>query len=283
MCELLDLLHLGRPEVVGVYLLEAPEPALVDCGPSTCMDTLERELAWRGLRVGDLRHLYLTHVHFDHAGCAGSLVRANPRLLVHVSEIGAPHMIDPSRLESSARRVTGAEFDRVWGAVVPVPADNVRPLEDRVNGLRVLPTPGHAKHHVAFVSADGDCFAGDSAGVRISPAELVVPPAPPPDVDVEAWLSSLDRIAAATPARLCLAHFGVFEDVEAHLERMRARLLEWVELVRGGVSEDAFAEARAEELEREVAPPLVAAYAQAAPSRHTFAGLRRYVERAAAR
>lgn len=280
MPELIDLAPFGHLNVIGVYLLESPELALVDCGPSTCLETLERELAERDVELSDLRHLYLTHIHFDHAGAAGGLVRRNPRLLVHVSEVGVPHMIDPSRLESSARRVMGPEFDRLWGAVVPIPAGSVRPLGDHVNDLRVLPTPGHATHHVAFVSPEGDCFAGDVAGIRISPADLILPHAPPPDIDIEGWLHSLDLIGEAAPERLCLPHFGIFEDVETHVECMRSRLLEWLELVRGGVSEDAFAEACAEEVEREVPPQLAAAYVLAAPFRHAHAGLQRYLSRA---
>ncbi|MGH3042049.1 MAG: MBL fold metallo-hydrolase, partial [Gaiellaceae bacterium] len=124
--QLLDLRHLGRERVIGSYLLDGDEPALVDCGPGSTVEALREGLAARGLEIGELRHLVLTHIHLDHAGAAGSLVRENPRLLVHVSEIGAPHVVDPSRLERSARRLYGDDFDRLWGALEPVPEENVR-------------------------------------------------------------------------------------------------------------------------------------------------------------
>ena len=119
--QLLDLENLGRERVIGSYLLAGDEPALVDCGPASCLDALRAGLAGQGLEVGELRHLLLTHIHLDHAGAAGSLVRENPGLLVHVSEVGAPHLVDPSRLERSARRLYGDDFDRLWGPLVPVP------------------------------------------------------------------------------------------------------------------------------------------------------------------
>ena len=140
--QLLDLEHLGRERVIGSYLLAGDEPALVDCGPASCLDTLRAGLAGHGLEVGELRHLLLTHIHLDHAGAAGSLVRENPGLLVHVSEVGAPHLVDPSRLERSARRLYGDDFDRLWGPLLPVPEENVRIVGDRVLDLEVFPTPG---------------------------------------------------------------------------------------------------------------------------------------------
>ena len=129
---LIDLQHLGRSRVIASYLLAGDEPALVDCGSTTCLGGLEKGLAEQGLGVEDLRHLLLTHIHLDHAGAAGALVRRNPELQVHVSEIGAPHLVDPSRLDASARRLYGDDFDRLWGELVPIPEENVEISGERM-------------------------------------------------------------------------------------------------------------------------------------------------------
>ena len=120
--EPLDLRHLGHERVIGAYLLETEGGlALQDCGPATCVPDLKARLAERGLELRDVRHLLLSHIHLDHAGATGVLVREHPELQVHVSEIGAPHLVDPSRLERSARRLYGDDFDRLWGELAPVP------------------------------------------------------------------------------------------------------------------------------------------------------------------
>jgi glyoxylase-like metal-dependent hydrolase (beta-lactamase superfamily II) len=167
----LDRLHLGRERVIGVYLLETPEGlTLFDCGPSTCVETLERRLGDRGVALTDVSHLLISHIHIDHAGAAGLLVRKHPELQVHVSAVGLPHLVDPSRLERSARRLYGDEFDRLWGELAPVPAGNVHEVGERVLGLECFPSPGHAGHHVCYVADDGTLYAGDAAGVRIQPS-----------------------------------------------------------------------------------------------------------------
>jgi glyoxylase-like metal-dependent hydrolase (beta-lactamase superfamily II) len=261
--------------VIGSYLLAGDEPALVDCGPASCLDRLRAGLAEHGLAVGGLRHLVLTHIHLDHAGAAGSLVRENPGLLVHVSDVGAPHLIDPSRLERSARRLYGDDFDRLWGPLLPVPAENIRVLGDRVVGLEAFPTPGHASHHVSFLGEDGSCFTGDAAGVRIPPGRYVAPVAPPPDIDVEAWERTLDAIASRRPERLLLAHFGVADDPEFHLAELRAALRTWAERAREGSEEDFV---RAAEADVRAAADRATAdlFEQAGPFWQSYAGLRRY-------
>jgi glyoxylase-like metal-dependent hydrolase (beta-lactamase superfamily II) len=273
---LLDLRHLGRERVIGSYLLTGDEPALVDCGPASCAEALRDALAGHGLRVGDLRHLLLTHIHLDHAGAAGTLVREHPGLTVHVSEIGAPHLVDPSRLERSARRLYGDDFDRLWGELRPVPEENVRVVGERVLGLDVFPTPGHASHHVSFVDGEGTCFAGDAAGVRIAPARFLAPVAPPPDIDVEAWERTLDALDERGAARLCLPHFGVVADPGTHLAEMRERLRTWAGRVRDGASEEEFVRAAEEELRAGADPETAEAYQQAGPFWQSYAGLRRY-------
>ena len=276
--ELLDLRHLGHERVIGSYLLETEDGlALQDCGPSTCVPELKARLAERGLELQDVRHLLLSHIHLDHAGAAGALVREHPGLQVHVSEIGAPHLVDPSRLEASARRLYRDDFDRLWGELAPVPEENVHRVRAETLGLATFPSPGHARHHVCYLAPDGTLFAGDAAGVRIRPSEFVLPPTPPPEVDLEAWERTLDEIAARKPERLALIHFGVFEDVERHLGELRERLRAWAERVRDGASE--------EEFERLAVADLAAdrdAYVQAIPPWQSYAGLRRYWEKRAA-
>jgi glyoxylase-like metal-dependent hydrolase (beta-lactamase superfamily II) len=273
---LIDLQHLGRSRVIASYLLAGDEPALVDCGPTSCLAGLEAGLAGQGLGVEDLRHLLLTHIHLDHAGAAGALVRRNPELQVHVSEIGAPHLVDPSRLEASARRLYAEDFDRLWGELVPVPEENVHIVAEQVLGLDAWPTPGHASHHVSYLSGDGTCYSGDVTGVVIAPSTLIAPVCPPPDVDLEAWERSLDSIAARKPERLCLPHFGVVEEPAGHIERTRERLRAWAERVRGGASEEEFVRAVEEELGAATDPDTAAVYTQAGPLWQSYAGLVRY-------
>jgi len=271
----LDLLHLGRERVIGSYLLETPEgPALFDCGPATCVPVLKGRLRARGLELHDVRHLLLSHIHLDHAGAAGVLVRDHPELQVHVSPVGAPHLIDPGRLEQSARRLYGDEFDTLWGELAPVPQENVRETGDRVLGLECFPSPGHASHHVCYVDGDRTLYAGDAAGVRIQPSRFVLPPTPPPEFDLEVWESTLDELERRDPARLALIHFGVAEDPGAHLAELRRRLRAWTALVGDGASEEGFEAAATVELGDD-APQ----YEQAMPLWQSYAGLARYWEK----
>src|SRR5438067_12241058 len=203
--EPIDLLHLGRERVIASYLLDADDgPALFDCGPASTIDALKAGLAERGLALTDLRHLLLSHIHLDHAGAAGVLVREHPALHVHVSAIGAPHLVDPERLERSARRLYGDSFDALWGELAPVPQENVHVAGDRVVGLDCFPTPGHASHHISYLDRDGTLYAGDAAGVRIQPGRYVMPPTPPPDLDVEAWGRTIDELERRSPDRPAL-------------------------------------------------------------------------------
>jgi glyoxylase-like metal-dependent hydrolase (beta-lactamase superfamily II) len=276
--EPLDLRHLGHERVIGCYLLETGDGlALQDCGPASCVPELKARLGERGLELRDLRHLLLSHIHLDHAGAAGVLVREHPQLRVHVSEIGAPHLVDPSRLERSARRLYGDDFERLWGELAPVPEANVNVVASSALGLDVFPSPGHASHHVCYLDREGTLYAGDAAGVRIQPSSFVLPPTPPPEVDLEAWDRTLDEIAARAPARVALIHFGVAEDVPCHLDELRARLAEWAERVRGGASEKRFAQEAAKDLGSEAD-----AYEQAMPFWQSYAGLKRYWEKRAA-
>lgn len=269
-------LHHFRPRIVAAYLLETEDgPALFDCGPTTCIPALRAGLAERGLALTDLRHLLLSHIHLDHAGAAGALVREHPALQVHVSEVGAPHLLDPSKLEASARRLYGEAFDELWGELVPVPSGNVHVVGERVAGIDCFATPGHAWHHVSYLDADGTLYAGDAAGVRIAPGRFVLPPLPPPEVDLEAWERTLEEIERRAPGRLALIHFGTFDDVEEHLASLRGTLRRWSERVENGMDEATFVAAARYDVE-EVDGPLADDYDRAAPYWHHYRGLERY-------
>lgn len=272
----IDLHHQGAERVIASYLLETDDgPALFDCGPSTAFQALKDGLRTRGLALTDIRHLLLSHIHLDHAGAAGAIVREHPELQVHVSGVGAPHLVDPSRLEASARRLYGDTFDTLWGELAPVPEENVHIVGDRVLGLDCFPSPGHASHHVVYVATDGTAYCGDAAGVRIQPHDEVMPPTPPPEIDVEAWKSTLDELEARKPERLALVHFGVADDVERHIDELRRRLDEWVELIERGADETAFAERAVAEFDTAARD----AYERAMPLWQSFAGLKRYVQK----
>lgn len=266
----LDLLHQGAERVIGSYVLDTEAgPALFDCGPSSCVEQLKAGLRERGLELEDVRHLLLSHIHLDHAGAAGVLVREHPALQVHVSEIGAPHLVDPSRLESSARRLYGDAFDELWGELAPVPEQNVHIVGDRVLGLECFPSAGHASHHVCYLDGDGTLYAGDAAGVRIQPHRAVLPPTPPPEFELDTWLTTLDEIERRGPERLALVHFGLAGDVERHLAELRARLGEWVAL--DGVTEEEFVETVSADVDSGLDE-----YARAMPFWQSYAGLKRY-------
>ncbi len=272
--EPIDLVHGGAARTIGSYLVETPDGlALFDCGPSSCLPALEAGLADRGVELGAIRHLLLSHIHLDHAGAAGSLVRAQPALQVWVSEIGAPHLVDPSRLERSARRLYGDAFDDLWGELAPVPEANVNIAGKRAAGLDVFAAPGHASHHVCYF--DGSTlYAGDAAGVRIQPSRSVLPPTPPPDVDVEAWYRTLEQIERRAPERLALTHFGFADDIGRHLAELRERLDTWASRVEQGIAEAEFVAAAKADLPPEEAD----AYDRAMPFWQSYAGLKRYWE-----
>ena len=275
--EPIDLHHAGHERTIASYLLDTDDgPAIFDCGPTTTIRALEDGLDRHGLALRDVRHLLLSHIHLDHAGAAGVLVRMHPELQVHVSEIGAPHLVDPSRLERSARRLYGDAFDELWGELAPVPQANVRVVGERVLGLECFPSPGHATHHVCYLDRDGTLYAGDAAGVRITPGRYVVPPTPPPEIDVDAWDRTIAELEDRAPARLALIHFGVFDDVQRHLADLRLELDDWAATVRGGASEQEFIAYVLAELAN--AGERVEDYDVAMPLWQSYRGLARWAE-----
>lgn len=270
MVRLIDTMHLGRDRVIGAHLVRG---LIVDPGPASALEN------W----IDDLdeppRALVLTHIHLDHAGASGVLVRRFPQLRVYVSEVGAPHLIDPSKLVQSAGRLYGEQnMGPLWGEVAPVPEANVTALAggEEVEGFRVEQTPGHAGHHLCYLDLElGDAYVGDTAGVRIPPAELTVAPTPPPEIDVEAWLKSLDLIEGLGAERLRLTHFGEVEDVGGQLARMRASLRRNSELARAG-DRDAFVAALEAEIGAGTDSQTGASLLQALPPDQSWLGLERY-------
>ena len=276
--EPIDLLHLGRERTIASYVVDTDDgPALFDCGPATTVAALKAGLDNHGLRLTDVRHLLLSHIHLDHAGAAGVLVREQPALQVHVSAIGAPHLVDPSRLERSARRLYGDTFDALWGELAAVPESNVHVVGDRVLGLECFPSPGHASHHVCYLDRDGTLYAGDAAGVRIAPGRFVLPPTPPPEFDLEAWQTTLEDLEERAPERLALIHWGVFDDVQRHLADLRLELYDWADFIRGGAGLEEFTEYV--RLELRDAGEDTGHYDLAMPLWQSYQGLKRWSDR----
>lgn len=196
---------------------------------------------------------------------------------VHVSEIGAPHLIAPERLERSARRLYGDKFDTLWGELAPVPEANVRVVADRVLGLDCFPTPGHASHHVSYLDRDGTLYAGDAAGVRIQPGRFVLPPTPPPEFDLDTWQQTLEEIERRDPERLALIHWGVAADPRRHLAELRLELYDWAHFIRGGADVDEFTEYVKAELRD--AGEDTGQYDLAMPLWQSYQGLKRWADR----
>jgi glyoxylase-like metal-dependent hydrolase (beta-lactamase superfamily II) len=224
----MDVLHDGLPGVISPYLLDAPEPTLVDPGPSASLDVLRGELEEVGVGVGDLRYILLTHIHLDHAGAVGHLVRENPGITVVVHEDGAAHLADPERLVASTRRTFGEAHDRLWGEVLPVAPGRLRgwrPGDGRpLAGLRPHPTPGHIHHHLAWeVENSGVLLTGDSLGLVLHSMGPSHPATPPPAVHLEEWRDTLGkRLAVIEVDAFGPAHFGLHADLHGR----RIELLE---------------------------------------------------------
>jgi glyoxylase-like metal-dependent hydrolase (beta-lactamase superfamily II) len=268
---LIDVRHLGHERVIGCWEIDG---ILIDPGPTSSMENLIESLDGEAPRA-----LLLTHIHLDHAGASGSMVRRWPELPVYVHEIGARHLADPAKLLASAERLYGDQLERLWGEVAPVPQENLKPLRggEEVLGFRVAYTPGHASHHVSyFHPSSGRAFVGDTAAVRIPPSDFVLPPTPPPDIDLELWEDSIDRILDWRPESLGLTHFGEIADPESHLEVVRERLREQAELAANLEPQEferRIEEQVTEHADRETAEAML----QAVPPEQQWAGLDRYL------
>lgn len=247
--ETIDLDFMNTGQVVASFLLlgdDGASAALVETGPTTCLDRLTAGLKDRGVSHEDVRQVYLTHVHLDHAGASGHLSEVMPNATFYVHEVGYPHLADPSKLVKSATRIYGERMDELWGEALPVPEDRIRVLKDgeekaTAGGVLVAhDTPGHAYHHLAYLEPDsGALFTGDVAGIRLPGQSYIRPPTPPPEIDIEAWLRSIDYIRQIAPASLRPTHFGSYEDVGRHLGELEQRLQDWLLFVEGQMDDGA--------------------------------------------
>jgi glyoxylase-like metal-dependent hydrolase (beta-lactamase superfamily II) len=267
----IDVEHLGRPHVIGCWQVDG---VLVDPGPESSLQTLLAALEGEQPRA-----ILLTHIHLDHAAATGALVRRWPDLEVYVHERGAPHLVDPSRLLASAQRLYGDAMDFLWGEIVPVPKANVTALAggEQVLGMRVAYTPGHASHHVCYLHEEtGTAFVGDVAAVRIPDTNLVVPPLPPPDIDIETWEESIATVEGWRPERLALTHFAQVDEPGLHLATVRERLREEAQLGRELPEEEYERRHRALVEEKAATPEAAAELIQCVPPQYQWRGLDRY-------
>lgn len=288
-----DLNFLGRPQVIATAIIQGSSGvALVDPGPSTTLGHLRAALKTKGIAMADVRQLLLTHIHLDHAGSTGSIVKENPAIDVFVHERGAPHMIDPAKLLVSAGRLYGADMNRLWGEFLPVPANRVKVLKggERITAggraLDVAYTPGHASHHVSYFDPSSRvAFVGDTAGIRRGTVAFIMPPTPPPDIDLEAWRASADRILAWDPETLFLTHCGPFKGARTHMQELLDRLDAWGTIVRrlladpaldDGQRERMFVENVLVDLRRVAGEQEADMYSRAARIDYSWQGLSRY-------
>jgi glyoxylase-like metal-dependent hydrolase (beta-lactamase superfamily II) len=287
----IDLQFHGRPHVIATVVAQSRGGvALIDPGPTSCLASLELGLQSNGVRWPDVHHILLTHIHLDHAGATGTIVREHPHIKVLVHERGAKHLADPSRLIESATRIYGERMEPLWGEFAAVPAANLVVLSggEKIDAggrsFEVAYTPGHASHHVSyFDGSSGVAFVGDTAGVCIG-GGYVLPPTPPPDIDVELWKTSVDTILAWSPTTLMLTHFGPVMVVRPHLaalmENLRATSAIALSLLKEAGSDEERARAFADKvrhlLRSQMTEAQVATYVVAAAYEHLFSGLARY-------
>lgn len=288
-----DVRFLGYPQIIATAVLHGPAGvALVDPGPSAALAALKAALLAKGFGLEAVRAILLTHIHLDHAGSTGTLVREWPDVTVYVHERGAAHLIDPSRLLESAARLYGDDLSRLWGEVAAVPAANVRALrggeviEAGGRALEVAYTPGHASHHVCYFDrSSGVAFTGDVTGIRRGSGRYVMPPTPPPDIDLERWQQSLDRVMAWSPDTLFITHFGPWQALRTHVEELRDRLTDWGRRAkalvdRRDLDEGArcaeFVRQVTQDLERHLPAAEAAFYERAGRSDYSWHGLARY-------
>jgi glyoxylase-like metal-dependent hydrolase (beta-lactamase superfamily II) len=297
-----DLDFLGQPGIIATGLLHgAAGVAIIDPGPATCLTTLETALEARGFGWADVRAVLLTHIHLDHAGGSGHVLEAAKSARLYVHENGARHMIDPAKLIASATRLYQGDMARLWGTMLPVPADRVEVLGNRSSlsivghDVEVAWTPGHASHHVSyFMPASRIAFVGDTAGICRPSGRVVLPPTPPPDIDLEAWHGSTDTILGWNPNTLFLTHFGPQPSPELHFQDLWRRMDDWSRRVRASLADNggtgggggtgrtdeeraaAFTQSVLEELERATSRAEAEAYARAGRFDFSWAGLARY-------
>jgi glyoxylase-like metal-dependent hydrolase (beta-lactamase superfamily II) len=292
-----DLNFLGRPGIIATAVLHgASGVALIDPGPSTTLGTLRRSLEARGIGIHDVRQILLTHIHLDHAASTGTLAAENPAIEVFVHERGGPHLADPRRLLASATRLYGQDMDRLWGEFLAVPADRLRILKggERIQAggrtIDVAYTPGHASHHVSyFEPSSGIAFVGDTGGICRGTGAYVMPVTPPPDIDLEAWRTSEERILAWNPDTLFATHFGPYHGARPHFQQLMDRIAEWSRLVRKLLANAVLTEEEQEarfvqeveaDLRRVLGPAEAEQYIRAGSLTYSWHGLARYWRKA---
>jgi glyoxylase-like metal-dependent hydrolase (beta-lactamase superfamily II) len=285
----LDLKFQGFPEAIAAFLVIGPGgPVLIETGPGSTLTMLQAKLARFGLQPADIRDVLITHIHLDHGGAAGWWAQQGAR--VHVHHIGAPHLIDPSKLLASAQRIYGDLMQPLWGDYLASPVERVQAVSDgdviEAGGLKItaFDTPGHARHHLLY-ALDGVAFTGDLAGIRISARPHTRLPTPPPEFELETWLASIARIKALKLDRLYLTHFGSLDDVSAQWERVERLLVDCAsrvraELERGADRDTVLARYTAQEEARLAADGLSGSdshmYASIGPMGMSVDGLIRY-------
>ncbi len=235
MIHIIDL-HFQTDHTIAAFLVESRDgPVLVECGPHSVFPQLEKGLAKHGYRVADLKHLLLTHIHFDHAGAAWAL--AEQGVKIHVHPAGYRHLLAPERLYQSAQRIYGDQMESLWGKMEAIASDQLVMAEDNSeiqvgeHLFKAIHTPGHAVHHIAWQLGEV-IFTGDVAGVSIQGGP-VVPPCPPPDIFLEAWRDSIARLRKAGPSTLYLTHFGAITEVDLHLSQLESMLTDWAQWMKG--------------------------------------------------
>jgi len=238
----LDLNFQGRPHAIASFLIRRGDAVvLIESGPGSTLSALQAGLAVEGLSPRDVTHVLLTHIHLDHAGAAGWLAEQGAEIYVH--PIGAPHMLNPEKLISSATRIYGDRMDSLWGEFLPVPENKLHVAEDgkeiAIGDLRFIPinTPGHAEHHYAYLFED-ICFCGDVGGVRIPGYQYLRVPMPPPELHIERWHASIARLRKEKLARIAPTHFGIFDDVEWQLREVEKGLDSAAHWLENTMSED---------------------------------------------
>jgi glyoxylase-like metal-dependent hydrolase (beta-lactamase superfamily II) len=285
----IDLNFLGLSGAIAVYLLPHPYgAALVECGPSSTIPALQAGLKEHGYTVSDISDVFLTHIHLDHAGASGWLARQGAR--IHVHPVGAPHLLDPTKLLASAARIYGDSMDTLWGEFLPVPPDHLSVLElnhsVEVHGLEICPldTPGHAYHHFAYLF-NNTCFSGDVGGIRMHDLRHLRLPMPPPEFNLEKWRDSLAILKEQDFDWIAPTHFGLFDDPVWHLNALQRALDEieaWMEANLSSnpsfdrLNEEFFSWAKQCSLADGVPPELIDLYEAANPSWMSTSGILRY-------
>jgi glyoxylase-like metal-dependent hydrolase (beta-lactamase superfamily II) len=294
----LGLNWMGRPHSIGAVLLESGSHyAILDPGPASTLETLRAHLLSRGLSVSDLEAILLTHIHLDHAGATGTLLRENSNLRVFVHSKGAAHLVDPSKLLASAERLWGDDLPRLFGETLGVPEQNIQILDGGetlslgTRKMDVIYTPGHASHHVTYLDEqDGVAFAGDTAGIRIANGPYIMPATPPPDIDLAVWEQSLAAILDRRPSKLFVTHFGYAENAAKHIADFRERLHLWTDITEKALQATADVEGALEfflkqtqaEMLEYLSPADVEQHAFTAGLPLSFLGLARYIRKRSA-